>query len=147
MKNLFDLELDFCERLCYTNIVFIREKEEDFIMKSNQTQSEVNISFMKGIASAFLSVLGVEGKQANIQKQREEELEKELEEIRKEEEKIGATKRMNQLRKRLQEYDIPNEKAKAARKSPKMNSSKVNAVAKQPIHENKKEEIDREIGD
>lgn len=116
-------------------------------MKSNQTQSEVNIPFMKGIASAFLSVLGVEGKQANLQKQKQEELEKELEEIRKEEEKIGATKRMNQLRKSLQEYDIPTQKAKTTRKSPKMNSAKVNATTKQPIYKNRKEEVDREIGD
>ena len=109
-------------------------------MGNNQSQIQVNKSVMKGIFAALGSFFGLEGKESKEQLQKQEDLEKELEAIRKEEEKLGATKRINKLGDSLQSYKVSPEKLHAAKKTPKI----------QPVKRKEQEEIKnegREIGD
>ena len=109
-------------------------------MGSNQSQMQVNKSMIKGIFVALGSFFGMEGKENKIQMQKQEELEKELEAIRKEEEKLGATKRINKLSDILQSYKVEPEKLKTAKKISKVKTENIPEIKKTKIE-------DREIGD
>ena len=99
-------------------------------MRSNQSQMQVNKSMIKGIFVALGSFFGMEGKENKIQMQKQEELEKELEAIRKEEEKLGATKRINKLSDTLQSYRVDPEKLKTTNKVPKIKTANIKETKK-----------------
>ena len=109
-------------------------------MGNNQSQIQVNKSVIKGIFAALGSFFGMEGKENKIQMQKQEELEKELEAIRKEEEKLGATKRINKLSDTLQSYRVDPEKLKTTNKVPKIKTANIKETKKIKNEE-------REIGD
>lgn len=86
-------------------------------------QYEVNKSFFKGIGSALGDIFGFGRKNKELAKQ-EQRLNEELELIKKEEEKLGATKRINKLTADIQNHELEPKRINIAKSSTKLKTPK-----------------------
>lgn len=92
-------------------------------MENNQMQYEVNTSFFKGIGYALGDIFGLGRKNKELAKQ-EQRLNEELELVKKEEEKLGATKRIDKLASDLQNHELESNKINITKSSTKLKTPK-----------------------